>query len=38
MRIGVVLETWPLERRVAATPDVVAKWRKLGFDVTVGNV
>ena len=35
MRIGVVLETWPLERRVAATPDVVAKWRKLGFDVTV---
>ncbi len=35
MRIGVVLEQWPGERRVAATPETVGRLRALGFEVTV---
>ena len=35
MKIGIPLETAEGERRVAATPDTVAKLKKLGFDVMV---
>ena len=35
MKLGVPKETWPGERRVAATPETVKKLRKLGFDVYV---
>ena len=35
MRIGVLLEQWPGERRVSASPDTVGRLRGLGFDVTV---
>ena len=35
MRVGVPKESWPGERRVAATPDSVKKLRKLGFEVVV---
>ncbi len=35
MQIGVVAETASREKRVAAVPDVVAKYRVLGFDVLV---
>lgn len=35
MKIGIPLETAEGERRVAATPDTVAKLKKLGFDVQV---
>ena len=33
MRLGIVKETWPGERRVAASPPVVAKWVKAGWSV-----
>ena len=35
MKIGIPLETAEGERRVAATPDTMAKHKKLGFDVMV---
>ena len=35
MKLGVPKETWPGERRVAATPETVQKLRKKGFDVYV---
>ncbi len=35
MRIGVLAEQWPGERRVAATPDTVGRLQKLGFTVVV---
>ncbi|MSP57054.1 MAG: Re/Si-specific NAD(P)(+) transhydrogenase subunit alpha [Myxococcales bacterium] len=35
MRIGVILEQWPNERRVSASPDTVGRLRGLGFEVTV---
>ncbi|MCX5746894.1 MAG: Re/Si-specific NAD(P)(+) transhydrogenase subunit alpha [Proteobacteria bacterium] len=35
MKLGIVKETRPLERRVAASPQVVAKWKKAGFDVAI---
>jgi NAD(P) transhydrogenase subunit alpha len=35
MRIGIPKETYPEERRVAATPEVAAQLAKLGFDVAV---
>jgi NAD(P) transhydrogenase subunit alpha len=35
MKIGIPLETAEGERRVAATPDTVAKLKKLGFDIMV---
>ncbi|MBK7908064.1 MAG: Re/Si-specific NAD(P)(+) transhydrogenase subunit alpha [Gemmatimonadetes bacterium] len=35
MRVGVPKESWPGERRVAATPDSVKKLRKLGFEITI---
>jgi H+-translocating NAD(P) transhydrogenase subunit alpha len=35
MIVGIVKETAPGERRVAATPESVAKLKQLGFDVTV---
>lgn len=35
MRIGVPKETYPGERRVATTPEVAEKIRKLGFEVAV---
>ncbi len=35
MRIGIPKEILPNENRVAATPDTVAKYRKLGFEVVV---
>ncbi len=35
MRLGIVKETAPLERRVAASPAVVAKWVKAGWLVQV---
>ena len=35
MKIGIPLETAEGERRVAATPDTVAKLKKLGFEVMV---
>lgn len=35
MIVGIVKETAPGERRVAATPDSVGKLKQLGFDVTV---
>jgi len=35
MKLGVPKETWPGEKRVAATPETVVKLRKLGFDVYV---
>jgi NAD(P) transhydrogenase subunit alpha len=31
MKLGIVKETWPGERRVAASPQVVAKWVKGGW-------
>ena len=35
MKLGIVKETWPGERRVAASPAVVAKWVKGGWLVQV---
>ncbi|HEU0033399.1 MAG TPA: Re/Si-specific NAD(P)(+) transhydrogenase subunit alpha [Kofleriaceae bacterium] len=35
MKLGIVTETWPEERRVAASPQVVAKWVKGGWEVAV---
>ena len=35
MKLGIVKETRPLERRVAASPNVVARWRKAGFEVVI---
>src|SRR5688500_13336346 len=35
MRIAVLSETEPVETRVAATPDVVKKYKSLGADVVV---
>jgi len=35
MRIAVLKERRPYERRVAATPETVKKFRAMGFDVTV---
>ena len=35
MKLGIVKETRPEERRVAASPAVVAKWVKGGWDVVV---
>lgn len=35
MKLGIVQETRPNERRVAASPNVVAKWVKAGWQVEV---
>jgi proton-translocating NAD(P)+ transhydrogenase subunit alpha len=35
MKLGIVRETRPEEARVAASPAVVAKWKKAGWDVVV---
>jgi NAD(P) transhydrogenase subunit alpha len=35
MKLGIVKETWPGERRVAASPQVVARWVKAGWLVSV---
>lgn len=35
LRIGIPREIFPLEKRVAATPDVITKIKKLGFEVLV---
>ena len=35
MKLGIVKETRPLERRVSASPNVVAKWTKGGWQVAV---
>ncbi len=35
MRIGIPRETYPGERRVAATPDTAARLKKQGFDVII---
>ncbi len=35
MKLGIVKETRPEERRVAASPNVVAKWTKAGWQVEV---
>lgn len=35
LTIGIPCEVFPGERRVAAAPEVVEKWRKLGFAVTI---
>jgi len=35
MKLGVVQETKPEERRVAASPNVVGKWVKAGWSVVV---
>ena len=35
MKLGIVKETRPEERRVAASPNVVAKWVKGGWEVTI---
>ncbi|MEJ7599139.1 MAG: Re/Si-specific NAD(P)(+) transhydrogenase subunit alpha [Kofleriaceae bacterium] len=35
MKLGIVKETRPEERRVAASPQVVAKWVKGGWDVAI---
>jgi len=35
MKLGIVKETRPEERRVAASPNVVAKWIKAGWNVAV---
>jgi H+-translocating NAD(P) transhydrogenase subunit alpha len=35
MKLGIVKETRPLERRVSASPNVVAKWTKAGWQVVV---
>src|SRR5437868_14507692 len=35
MKLGIVNETQPDERRVAASPGVVAKWVKGGWEVVV---
>jgi NAD(P) transhydrogenase subunit alpha len=35
MKLGIVTETRPEERRVAASPPTVAKWVKAGWDVVV---
>lgn len=35
LTIGIPREIYPGEKRVAAVPDVVEKWRKLGFAVAV---
>lgn len=37
MKVGVPKETYPRERRVAATPETVAKLAKLGLEVLVEN-
>ena len=35
MKLGIVKETRPEERRVAASPNVVAKWVKAGWEVAI---
>ena len=35
LTIGIPREIYPGEKRVAAVPDVVEKWRNLGFSVAV---
>ncbi|RMF68293.1 MAG: NAD(P)(+) transhydrogenase (Re/Si-specific) subunit alpha, partial [Alphaproteobacteria bacterium] len=35
MKIAVLKERWPEEARVAASPEVVARYRKAGFAVTI---
>jgi NAD(P) transhydrogenase subunit alpha len=35
LTIGIPREIYPGEKRVAAVPDVVEKWRKLGFAVAI---
>ncbi len=35
MKLGIVKETRPGERRVAASPNVVAKWVKAGWEVAI---
>jgi NAD(P) transhydrogenase subunit alpha len=35
MKLGIVKETRPEERRVAASPNVVGKWTKAGWEVAV---
>ncbi len=35
MKLGIVKETWAQERRVAASPNVVARWVKAGWQVDV---
>jgi len=35
MKLGIVQETRPLERRVAASPNVVARWVKAGWEVEI---
>ncbi|MEM8713994.1 MAG: Re/Si-specific NAD(P)(+) transhydrogenase subunit alpha, partial [Planctomycetota bacterium] len=35
MRLGIPLETYPLEQRVAASPAAVERFKKLGFEVVV---
>jgi len=35
MKLGIVKETRPDERRVAASPQVVGKWVKAGWQVHV---
>jgi H+-translocating NAD(P) transhydrogenase subunit alpha len=35
MKLGIVKETWPGERRVAASPQVVARWVKAGWQVSL---
>src|SRR5262245_19290327 len=35
MKLGIVKETRPNERRVAASPNVLAKWTKAGWQVEV---
>ena len=37
MRLGIPVETYPLERRVAASPAAVERYIKLGFDVAVAR-
>ena len=35
MKLGIVQETRPEERRVAASPNVVGRWVKAGWQVVV---
>ena len=37
MRLGIPVETYPLEQRVAASPAAVSRYKKLGFDVAVAS-
>ncbi|QDV09833.1 NAD(P) transhydrogenase subunit alpha [Planctomycetes bacterium Poly30] len=37
MRLGIPVETYPLEQRVAASPAAVERYRKLGFEVAVAR-